>query len=92
MTKNKNVYVSHKLMRELKEEISLIISNNDEIEQIYEILKTKLKYDEEQKIDSKYAKTYYEKNKEKINKNTVEKRKLKNINNREVKTDNSIIN
>jgi hypothetical protein len=73
--------ISHKKMKEIQSEISKLIEDTELTQKIYEILKEKLKYDENKKYTydkdeyEKYGKVYYEKNKKEINKNRYERLK-----------------
>jgi hypothetical protein len=73
-------------MKEIQSEIGKLITDTELTEKIYEILKEKLKYDENKKYAydkekyEKYEKPYYEKNKKEINKRRYERLKIKKEN------------
>ncbi len=74
--------ISHKKMREIKEILPTIISNPEETNKVYEFIKDFFKYNEKNGSYKKdkyeiYTKPYYEKNKERINKASVERRRKK---------------
>jgi hypothetical protein len=81
------IFISHKLINKFNEKLPELISNQEESEKVLEYIKETLRYDENQKKTGtydkekyqKYNKPYYEKNKEKINKQTAETRRRRKL-------------
>ena len=74
---SQSITVSHKLMNSIKNNLNNITNDNELTNKIYDMLVETLRFDENKKIYSKenyekYAKVYYEKNKDKINKRKAE--------------------
>ena len=80
-----SICISHKKMIELKEKLSESFDDTNLQNQIYNIMKEFLKYEEDTKTTHdketyiKYRKKYYEKNKDKLIKANTERRKQRKI-------------
>ncbi len=97
MNSSSSIYVSHKLIKEIKEGLPELL-NNDEVlvDSVMEFIKLKLRYDEKKgsynkDYYQKYKKKYYEDNKEVLNKKKVERARKRRLEKKEeVLLDNSL--
>jgi hypothetical protein len=85
MNSSSSIYVSHKLIKDIKDGLPSIVNNDEKIvENVMEYIKIKLRYDENSgsynKLNyEKYKKNYYEKNKEEINKKNAERMRIRRL-------------
>ncbi len=79
MNSSSSIYVSHKLIKEIKDGLPEILNNDEElINSVMDYIKLKLRYNENKgsynrEYYEKYKKKYYEENKEVLNKRKVER-------------------
>ena len=90
MNSSSSIYVSHKLIKEIKEGLPELLNNNDElVNTVMDYIKVKLRYDENKgsynkDYYEKYKKKYYEDNKEVLNKKKVERARKKRLEKKEL--------